>query len=239
MEWNAPPKPAELTETRLIEAILQGHFPIGSQLPAERDLANRLGVTRPTLREALQRLARDGWIEIRHGRPTRVRNYWQEGNLAVLGAVIRYSENLPDNFVTNLLSVRTLLAPAYIRLAVQNHGGQVAHFLERYPDLPDTPEAFAAADWQLHHQLSVLSDNPVFTLILNGFCDFYQDMAQIYFRADGARETSRDFYLQLLSAARRNDAEEAEAVTHRVMAASVDIWQSAFHNFEEIRPEVF
>ena len=81
MNWNAPEKPAEFAENRLIQAIISGHFPINSNLPAERELAAQLGVTRPTLREALQRIARDGWIEIRHGKPTRVRNYWQEGNL--------------------------------------------------------------------------------------------------------------------------------------------------------------
>jgi GntR family negative regulator for fad regulon and positive regulator of fabA len=68
MDWVSPQKPAEFTEQRLIDAILDGHFPIGSALPAERDLAAQIGVTRPTLRETLQRMARDGWIEIHHGR---------------------------------------------------------------------------------------------------------------------------------------------------------------------------
>ena len=41
MEWNAPPKPAELTETRLIEAILQGRFPVSYThltLPTNREV---------------------------------------------------------------------------------------------------------------------------------------------------------------------------------------------------------
>src|SRR3990170_7275190 len=87
MAWDPPLRPAELAETRLIAAILDGQFPINSTLPPERDLSTQLGVTRPTLREALQRLARDGWLEIRHGRPTRVRDYWHEGSLGVLGAM--------------------------------------------------------------------------------------------------------------------------------------------------------
>ena len=55
----------------------------------ERELAGQLGVTRPTLREALQRMARDGWIKIQHGRSTRVRNFWREGNLGVLSGIAR------------------------------------------------------------------------------------------------------------------------------------------------------
>jgi GntR family transcriptional regulator, negative regulator for fad regulon and positive regulator of fabA len=70
-------------------------FPPGSNLPGERELAVQFGVTRPTLREVLQRLERDGWIEIRQGKPTRVRDYWQEGNLAVLVAVALIKGELP------------------------------------------------------------------------------------------------------------------------------------------------
>ncbi|TLM97514.1 GntR family transcriptional regulator, partial [bacterium] len=51
MNWDLPKKPAELSERRLIDAILTGQYPIDSNLPAERELSVILGVTRPTLRE--------------------------------------------------------------------------------------------------------------------------------------------------------------------------------------------
>ncbi len=46
MNWELPLRPAELVENRLINAIVDGDFPIGSTLPPERELARRLGVTR-------------------------------------------------------------------------------------------------------------------------------------------------------------------------------------------------
>ena len=58
MNWTSPQKPAEVAESRLITAILDGRFPIGQPLPPERELAGQLGVSRPALREALQRMAR-------------------------------------------------------------------------------------------------------------------------------------------------------------------------------------
>ncbi|CAN1506459.1 FadR Transcriptional regulators [Rhabdaerophilaceae bacterium] len=48
----------------LIEA---GHFPIGSRLPTERELAVQLGISRPTVREALIALEVDGFVRIRVG----------------------------------------------------------------------------------------------------------------------------------------------------------------------------
>ncbi|MFZ0546770.1 MAG: fatty acid metabolism transcriptional regulator FadR [Candidatus Promineifilaceae bacterium] len=225
MNWTPPQKPAELAESRLIVAILDGHFPIGKNLPAERELAAQLGVTRPTLREALQRMARDGWIEIQHGRPTRVRNYWQEGNLGVLSALAHYPEHAPDNFVANLLAIRHLLAPTYTRLAVENDPSGLVGLLQELVNTPDTAEDFAAADWRLHHRLTVLSGNPIFTLILNGFEALYPPMARLYFHFAEARSHSRNFYRNLLAQAEAKNPAAAEALTRQIMMESLAQWQ--------------
>jgi GntR family negative regulator for fad regulon and positive regulator of fabA len=227
MDWTTPLKPADLAETRLIDAILEGHFQIGTTLPAERELAAQLGVTRPTLREALQRLGRDGWVEIHQGRATRVRNYLQEGNLGVLGAIARHSDHLPPHFVANLLSIRQLLAPSYTSLAVQNAPDEVLNALHGHLQLPDTPQAFAVFDWQLHHSLAVASQNPVFTLILNGFEDLYYPMACLYFQPAESRSSSRFFYTQLHAAAQSRNPQQAEAITRSVMGESLLLWQAA------------
>ncbi|NPV87741.1 MAG: fatty acid metabolism transcriptional regulator FadR [Anaerolineae bacterium] len=225
MHWTPPPKPAELTEHRLLQAILDGQFPIDSNLPAERELAALLGVTRPTLRETLQRLARDGWLEIRHGKPTRVRNYWVEGNLAVLAHIARRQDHLPQDFIPNLLSIRCLLAPAYTRLAIHNDAESIAQLLATYPDLADTPEAYTQADWELHRSLTIASRNPVFTLILNGFCELYAIMGKRYFALPAARAYSQQFYQKLLDCARQADEDAAETLTRQVMAESMRFWQ--------------
>jgi GntR family transcriptional regulator, negative regulator for fad regulon and positive regulator of fabA len=217
-------RPAEYAENKLIESILCGAYPIASVLPAERELAAQLGVTRPTLREALQRLARDGWLEIRQGKSTRVRDYWQEGSLGVLGALAKRTSNLPGDFVPNLLAVRLILAPAYTRQAVERQAEGVVAALDDYAELADEPTAYASYDWRLHHNLTVLSGNPIFTLILNGFSGLYLPMAERYFQNGTARNSSRAFYAGLLAAAQEGDCETAEAITRRVMAASLALW---------------
>ena len=47
--------------------IGKGEFAAGARLPAERDLARQLGVSRPSVREALIALEVEGWVEVRTG----------------------------------------------------------------------------------------------------------------------------------------------------------------------------
>jgi GntR family negative regulator for fad regulon and positive regulator of fabA len=224
MNWNPLQKPAEIAENRLIDAILEGYFPAGSNLPAERELAVLIGVTRPTLREALQRLGRDGWVEIRQGRPTRVRDYWKEGSLGVLSGIAHNPAHLPQDFIPNLLTVRRLLAPTYTRLALERSPAEFEELLDRYQDLDDTPAVFAEADLELHRRLTIASGNPVFTLILNGFSELYKTMAGIYFSNPAARASSRSFYAGLLTAAKTKDPNFTEELTTRVMEESEKLW---------------
>jgi len=52
---------------QLRKLILSGEFPVGSRLPSERDLSVQLGVSRPSLREALIALEVEGFIEVHMG----------------------------------------------------------------------------------------------------------------------------------------------------------------------------
>ncbi|MPZ85524.1 MAG: FCD domain-containing protein [Actinophytocola sp.] len=58
----------EETVERLLQAIRLGVAGPGERLPAERDLAARLGVSRVTLREAIRAVADAGYVESRRGR---------------------------------------------------------------------------------------------------------------------------------------------------------------------------
>ncbi len=58
----------EETLDRLLQVVKLGFVPPGSRLPAERDLAVRLGVSRQTIREAVRALVQAGYLDARRGR---------------------------------------------------------------------------------------------------------------------------------------------------------------------------
>lgn len=225
-DWILPQKPTDLAEKQLLAAILDGSFPIGSPLPSERELAQSLGITRPTLREALQRLARDGWIQIRQGKSTIVQDYWKEGNLIMLNALSSQPEMLTPAFITSLLEVRAAFAPAYTRLAFLRGKEEMINFLEAFQQIPDQPDAYAQADQELHHQLTVLSGNPIFTLIYNGFRKLSYQAGLTYFANAQTRQHSQSFYKGLLDDFQHDDPQRPADRTAKAMQDSLEYWKT-------------
>lgn len=215
------PKPAESAEQRLLKGIMNGQFAVNSNLPGERDLATQLGVTRPTLREALQRLSRDGWLDIQHGKPTRVRDYWREGSLGVLATLAGSGLGQTPEFVGYLLEVRGLLAPAYARQAFQAENGEIITLLSKADALGEDAPAFALYDWELHSLMTQRASNPIFQLLLNGFERLSLQVGERYFTFDACRRHSRAFYSSLRSCT----PDKAEEVVRATMQESLALWQ--------------
>ena len=223
--WHPILKPAELAESRLIAAILNDTFPINSTLPGERELSELLGVTRPTLRETLQRLERDGWVEIHQGKPTRIRDYWKEGKLAVLNTLSEHPTQLPQKFVPDLLNVRLAMAPMYTELAVRNAPNAIAVILEGRHTLEDKAENYVDFDWTLQHELTILGENPVFIMMLNSFRELFLNLAPYYFEIPQARVASLHYYEAFALAAAQKDAQQSAQLTHDIMRDSLYFWQ--------------
>lgn len=113
--------PASFAEKYIIESIWKGRFPPGSILPAERELSELIGVTRTTLREVLQRLARDGWLTIQHGKPTKVNNFMETSSLHILDTLMTLDTDNATSIVEDLLAARTNISPIFMRYAFKSN----------------------------------------------------------------------------------------------------------------------
>ena len=70
---------ADVITERLEAMILEGSLKPGQRLPPERELAERFGVSRPSLREAIQKLAARGLLTSRQGGGTFVNETLNNG----------------------------------------------------------------------------------------------------------------------------------------------------------------
>ena len=101
---------------QLRQLMSSGEFAVGSRLPAERDLATQLGVSRPSVREALIALEVEGMIEVRTGSGIYVQSTSPNANHAGPSASDATAEWGP----LEVMSARILVEAEVAALAAQN-----------------------------------------------------------------------------------------------------------------------
>lgn len=217
--------PAGFAEEYIVESIWSGRFPPGTILPAERELSELIGVTRTTLREVLQRLARDGWLTIQHGKPTKVNNFWETCGLNILETLARLDQDGISELVDHLLAARTNLSAVFIRGAIRNNNDKAIEILSKAQCELTNGREFAEHDYRVNHDLAFASGNPVFVLMMNGFRSFYSRMGGYYFTYAPARELANNYYNQLLALTDSADFESVPQVVRQYGIESGKIWQ--------------
>ncbi|MCW8108345.1 fatty acid metabolism transcriptional regulator FadR [Alteromonas ponticola] len=217
--------PAGFAEEYIVESIWSGRFPPGTILPAERELSELIGVTRTTLREVLQRLARDGWLTIQHGKPTKVNNFWETCGLNILETLARLDQEGIPELVDNLLAARTNLSAVFIRGAIRNNPEKSVEIIARYKDCEEDGLAFAQLDYQINHDLALASNNNVFVLMMNGFRGLYSRIGGYFFSHKSARDVARKYYSELLEVAEKGDHDAVPNVVRNYGIESGKVWQ--------------
>lgn len=217
--------PAGFAEEYIVESIWCGRFSPGTILPAERELSELIGVTRTTLREVLQRLARDGWLTIQHGKPTKVNNFWETSSLNILETLARLDQDGILELVDNLLAARTNVSAVFIRGAIRHNPKAVTEILKDYQEIPEDGLAFANYDYQVTHELAHASGNKVFVLMMNGFRGLYSRIGGYFFSHQKSRDIARAYYKNLSELASNGDFESVPKVIRAYGIESGKMWQ--------------
>jgi DNA-binding FadR family transcriptional regulator len=159
------PASYELVVDQIRRAIQIGRFLAGEKLPSERELADQLGVSRTTVREAMRVLQGEGLIKTRRGRA---------GGATVVATEVTASERrqvvrrrLAE--LENVFDYRLAIEPAAAALAAQRRTKRDISELEETlaalralamaPDA-EGPSRFLAVDAEFHHRIAVAARNP-------------------------------------------------------------------------------
>lgn len=158
---------------RIRQWILRGEVSVGADLPPERELATRLGVSRLTLRAAIARLAAEGLLLPMHGSGTRVLDYRQTGGVDIVGYLATLAlegGELPVRLLADLLELRRAIAVETIGLAAERATpGELAELrahLAMQSKLIGDP-AFRAADIEFAHKVVHATHNFALELMFN------------------------------------------------------------------------
>lgn len=105
---------------QLVASILGGQVAVGHAIPSERSLSNALGVSRPVVREALQRLAQAGLVSIRHGGATTVTDFRRTAGPDLLGVLLLdRNGDLDMNVARSIIEARVDLGPPVVATAAR------------------------------------------------------------------------------------------------------------------------
>lgn len=149
---------ADRLTTDLKRRILRGEYVPGERLPPERELAEKLGLNRVTVRGALARLESMKLVTIRHGSGCVVLDYRRSGGLDLLGALSEATRDPLDSadIVRDLLDLRRALARMVLdRLAGRIDARGVAQITEKVNDLEELASANAPVAAIAHGDLEV------------------------------------------------------------------------------------
>lgn len=200
---------------QMVQLIRTGELPIGTRLPNESDLANRLGVSRGVLREALTLLQAQGYISRAPREGTIV--------LRVNGLEIgtQLANQLRSAQYRELLEFREVMECRVvcnvIRLASDADLDVLQKLLDGAPDgtPPESP------DYYFHYHLAELSGNSLFAIFIDMYYDLIHEMAMVSSRDKKRVAARHQEHQRILDAIlKRDDRKAVAAVKSHLRHAS-------------------
>jgi len=197
--------------------IERGALRPGDRLPAERDLAAQIGVSRPTVRAGLHALAAMGVVRSRHGSGTFIPNgppSLAHEPLSFLAALHGFSRD-------EMYEARRVLEVGAAGLAAERATPEqlavLADAVTSLFALMNEPQAFLAHDVDFHRALAASSGNPILAALIEQVSALYYERR----RKTAERAANRDM---------RAAAEAHRRIYQAIRARDVDGARRAMHD---------
>jgi GntR family transcriptional regulator, transcriptional repressor for pyruvate dehydrogenase complex len=182
----------------------------GDVLPPERELAQRFGVSRSSVRDAIRSLELIGLLEPQQGRGTVVCEPSGNAVMGSLTAAIMQKRKL----VKELLDVRKLVEPALARRAApQVSDSQIAELeqlLERQSSKVRNGELAIEEDNEFHYLIALAADNAVLLQIVDVLMDTLHETREKSLQTGGRRQKSLAGHRRILAALKHRDPAASE-----------------------------
>ena len=211
------------------ESILTGKLPVDARLPSESDLAETFGVSRPTVREALKRLAAQNLIRTQRGAAggafvNRV-SFDEVQSSLVTSSTLLLSMNAID-FET-ACEARYALERACLPLAAERRlpthlAAMRAEIARQGTDGLDD-QAFCASDVAFHRALVEAAGNPILSLHLAGAVEAMQPLMNMVTFRTRSRERIIALHRRIADAIDGRDAGAAEAALIELAAYTAQL----------------
>jgi GntR family transcriptional repressor for pyruvate dehydrogenase complex len=230
---------APLTEAAIQQVrnlIVTGQLVSGQRLPPEPELAEALGTSRSTVREAVRALVTARVLDVRRGDGTFVTSLRPELLLAGIGAA---ADLLQGRFTLELLEVRRILEPAATRLAASRISDATLAELDtclHRMSVAESHDELVQFDEEFHQLVASTTGNATLASMLTGVSSrTTRGRAWRGIVEAGATERTISEHAAILSALRARDPQlaEAAAVLH---VSTTEAWFRSVLETEDDEP---
>ncbi|HEU5036071.1 MAG TPA: GntR family transcriptional regulator [Nocardioides sp.] len=221
---------------QVLSEVVDGGIGAGEPLPSERRLAEVLGVSRPAVREALQRMAQTRLLDVRHGGATTVRDFRRYAGLDLLPRLLVRGGDLDTAVARSVLEARLVVGPGVAALAAERGGPALE------ATLTGTVDALAATDDDIRRQLEALAfwdhvvdaaDSMVFRLMFNSLRAAYEPALEALAPVMAEEVGQVGAYRVLTAAIGAGDPDTARVAADRVLRPATASILSALSELEE------
>jgi DNA-binding FadR family transcriptional regulator len=221
--------------------ITGGEFDAGTRLPAERDLAKQLGVSRPSVREALIALEVEGWVEVRTGSGIYVQPPQQRNGHGAARAVNGSGDNA-DWGPLELMRARELVEGEVAALAARHarktHIAAMSSALEHMQGEAAAGVEPRAGDEAFHNAIAQACGNEVLSDTVRSYWSarhgpIFSRLGD-YFENPASWSAALVEHAAVLEAIRARDAQAARAAMHQHLKKATSrysaSWRRANHS---------
>ena len=192
------------------ESIVKGDLKPGDQLPAERELALRFGVSRTAVREAVKALREKGLVEAYSGRGTFITDGTSQAVRQSLDLMVKIGQG---DGSSHLAEVRAILEPEIAALAASRIQEPELATMREAVALMDRagqdPDAYIEADLDFHLALAEGAANPLILSLLDSIVGLLREQRLRIFRVPGGPERGQIYHKKILEAVEKRDSEKA------------------------------
>ncbi|MDR2096618.1 MAG: FadR family transcriptional regulator [Treponema sp.] len=198
--------------TQLKEKLTRGVWKIGERLPSESELCAQFGVSRVTVRAAIQQLEILGLVETKHGGGTFVRDFSSIEKLDTFHPLMQVEKN--RDLIT-VLEYRKIIEKGAMGLAHEKASAEDLNFLEEtYTAMVNAEKdtaAYTRADLAFHYRLAEITRNPIIIKVYDILNDMLSTaMADIVHLL--GRDLGLTYHRKLIDSLKKGDKNKSEAL---------------------------
>jgi GntR family transcriptional regulator, transcriptional repressor for pyruvate dehydrogenase complex len=197
-----------------IERLILKKLKPGDKLPAERELAEMLHVSRGSIRDAIRGLELLGLVEPRQGSGTIVREISASPVNPFANALKRRKE-----LVSELLDFRKMLEPPLAARAATHASAEeiieMEAILQRQEEKQRHGDSAVAEDAEFHYNVALASGNSVVLKVIDIVMDLLRDTRARSLQVGDRSQKSLDGHRRILAAIRNRDSEAAKTAMRR------------------------